>query len=159
MVLSKRTLIQGSLALLLTPHLPAMAAFQHRAHVLKARGCGCCNGWIDILKSNGFHVTAEDVPAGILAREKQLRGIPSDLASCHTALVGNYVIEGHVPPADILRLLAEQPKAIGLAVPGMPYGSPGMGPESEREPYDVFLIRPTGGVKVFSSYGPGASAG
>ena len=111
------------------------------------------------MKSNGFHVTAEDVPAGILARKKQLRGIPSDLASCHTALVGNYVIEGHVPPADILRLLAEQPKAIGLAVPGMPYGSPGMGPESEREPYEVLLIRPTGGVKVFSSYGPGASAG
>ena len=74
------------------------------------------------------------------------------MASCHTADVEGYVIEGHVPVADIRRLLDERPDAIGLAVPGMPYGSPGMGPESHREAYDVFLIRRDGTTEVFTSY-------
>ena len=78
--------------------------------------------------------------------------ITPELASCHTADVEGYVIEGHVPVADIERLLAERPDALGLAVPGMPYGSPGMGPESEREAYDVLLILRDGTTDVFTSY-------
>ena len=74
------------------------------------------------------------------------------MSSCHTARVGGYIIEGHVPAADIRRLLDERRDAVGLAVPGMPYGSPGMGPETEREAYDVFLIRSDGSTEVFTSY-------
>jgi len=74
------------------------------------------------------------------------------MISCHTGKVAGYMLEGHVPPADIRRLLAERPDAIGLAVPGMPYGSPGMGPEKEREAYDVFLIRHDGTTEMFTRY-------
>ena len=77
------------------------------------------------------------------------------MVSCHTALIDGYVIEGHVPAADIRRLLEERPDAVGLAVPGMPDGSPGMGPEDDREAYDVFLIRKDGSTEVFSSYAEG----
>ena len=77
---------------------------------------------------------------------------PAAMASCHTAHVEGYAIEGHVPPADIRRLLAERPDAVGLAVPGMPWGSPGMGPEAEREAYEVHLIRRDGTTEVFTSY-------
>jgi hypothetical protein len=85
-------------------------------------------------------------------RYKMDNGIPREMISCHTGSVEGYMIEGHVPPADIRRLLAERPDAVGLAVPGMPYGSPGMGPESEREAYDVFLIRRDGTTEIFTSY-------
>ena len=74
------------------------------------------------------------------------------MISCHTGEIEGYMIEGHVPVADIRRLLAERPDAVGLAVPGMPYGSPGMGPEDQREAYDVFLIRRDGSSEVFTSY-------
>ncbi|MFD0858612.1 DUF411 domain-containing protein, partial [Roseovarius aquimarinus] len=88
----------------------------------------------------------------LLTRHKIDAGIPDAMMSCHTGEIEGYVIEGHVPPADIRRLLAQRPDAIGLAVPGMPYGSPGMGPEDQREAYDVFLIRRDGSTEVFSSY-------
>ena len=88
----------------------------------------------------------------LLARYKLDNGIPQELVSCHTGRIAGYMIEGHVPPADIRRLLEERPDAIGLAVPGMPYGSPGMGPETEREAYEVFLIRHDGTTEPFSSY-------
>ena len=79
-------------------------------------------------------------------------GIPADMISCHTGKIAGYMVEGHVPTADIRRLLAERPHAIGLAVPEMPYGSPGMGSEDAREAYDVFLIRRDGSTEVFSRY-------
>ena len=87
-----------------------------------------------------------------LQTQKTASGIPPEMVSCHTAHVEGYVIEGHVPPAEIRRLLADRPDAIGLSVPGMPYGSPGMGPESEREAYAVHLIRKDGTTEVFASY-------
>lgn len=87
-----------------------------------------------------------------LAAFKQAQGIPDDLVSCHTATVEGYTIEGHVPAVDIRKLLAKAPDAIGLTVPGMPYGSPGMGPETEREAYDVILIGSAEITKTFSSY-------
>lgn len=87
-----------------------------------------------------------------MAAFKSERGIPDTLVSCHTAVIGNYTIEGHVPAADIRRLLAEQPQAVGLSVPGMPYGSPGMGPETEREAYEVILVGLDGSAATFTSY-------
>ena len=92
---------------------------------------------------------------GSLAQFKLDNDVPRRMVSCHTALVDGYVIEGHVPAADIRRLLEERPDAVGLAVPGMPYGSPGMGPEKDREAYDVFLILRDGSTEIYSSYAEG----
>lgn len=121
-------------------------------HVLKDPNCGCCSAWIEILEKDGFSVTVEPSAGTLLMRHKVENGVPQEMFSCHTGKVEDYVIEGHVPVQDILRLLEERPDAVGLAVPGMPYGSPGMGPESEREAYDVFLLLPDGRKEVFSSY-------
>jgi len=101
---------------------------------------------------DGFTVTTERSFGALLIRHKLDNGIPSNMTSCHTGEIEGYMIEGHVPTADIRRLLAERPDAVGLAVPGMPYGSPGMGPEESREAYDVFLIRKDGSTEIFSSY-------
>lgn len=139
----------------LTAPRRAAAQIGPTIHVLKDPGCGCCSAWIDILARDGFTVTTQNAVGTVLFREKAARGIPPQMASCHTADVAGYVIEGHVPPADIRRLLSERPDAIGLAVPGMPYGSPGMGPEARREAYDVHLIRRDGATEVFTSYAAG----
>ncbi|WP_083444860.1 DUF411 domain-containing protein [Pseudorhodobacter aquimaris] len=130
---------------------PAFAAGA-AIHVVKDRNCGCCTAWVDVLQAEGFTVTTEDSLGTLLMRYKSDNGIPQDMISCHTGRIDQYMLEGHVPPSDIRRLLVERPDAIGLAVPGMPYGSPGMGPESEREEYDVFLIRRDGTTEVFSRY-------
>jgi hypothetical protein len=121
-------------------------------HVVKDPGCPCCNAWIGHLRENGFAVSFEERGIEELAVFKQQQGIPDALVSCHTATVSGYTIEGHVPAADIRRLLAEAPDAIGLTVPGMPYGSPGMGPETEREAYNVILIGRDGSASTFSRY-------
>jgi len=121
-------------------------------HVLKDRNCGCCEAWVRILRADGMNVTTENSFGTLLIRHKLDSGIPQDMISCHTGEIEGYFIEGHVPPADIRRLLAERPDAVGLAVPGMPYGSPGIGPEDSREAYDVFLIRRDGTTEVFGSY-------
>jgi hypothetical protein len=111
--------------------------------VSKDPSCGCCSGWVDHLKAAGFAVEVHET-AGI-NRVKARLGVPDDLASCHTAEVGGYVIKGHVPADAIKRLLAEKPQAKGLAVPGMPVGSPGMEVEGvENDTYDVVLFGPTG---------------
>lgn len=121
-------------------------------HVVKGRGCGCCTAWADILAGDGFSVTIEEIDPENLDAVMVAAGIPLKYGSCHTARVEGYAIEGHVPVADIRRLLAERPDAVGLAVPGMPMGSPGMGPENEREAYDVLLIARDGSASVFSHY-------
>ncbi|MBE2278488.1 MAG: DUF411 domain-containing protein [Rhodobacteraceae bacterium] len=151
--LTRRHLLRGTAALLVLPALPALAeTAPPPIHVLKDPACGCCSAWIAVLDADGFSVTVEDRAAEQLARDKRDRGIPEAMVSCHTAQIDGYVIEGHVPPADIRRLLAGRPAALGLAVPGMPFGSPGMGPETEREAYDVFLIHRDGTTAVFASY-------
>lgn len=112
--------------------------------------CGCCGAWAEHLKDNGFAVRIhkrEDLDP-IKARY----GVPGELGSCHTAVVEGYTIEGHVPAADIQRLLAERPAAKGLAVPGMPLGSPGMEAGGERDRYDVILFAEDGTQRVFASY-------
>jgi hypothetical protein len=121
-------------------------------HVVKDPGCPCCNAWIGHLRDSGFAVSFEERSVEDLAAFKRERGIPDGLVSCHTAVIGNYIIEGHVPAADIRRLLAEAPDAVGLSVPGMPFGSPGMGPETEREAYDVILVGRDGSASTFASY-------
>jgi hypothetical protein len=105
------------------------------------------------MRDNGYTVEVEDMDD--LTSIKARYGVPAALQSCHTAIVDGYVIEGHVPVADIQRLLAERPDAVGLAVPGMPVGSPGMEiPGAEPEPYEVLVFDKTGQTQVFSSYNP-----
>ena len=116
----------------------------------KDPSCGCCSGWVDHLKRGLPRRRSEETPE--INRVKVRLGVPDDLASCHTAEVGGYVIEGHVPADAIKRLLAERPQAKGLAVPGMPIGSPGMEVEGvEDDTYDVVLFGPAG-PKTFARY-------
>jgi hypothetical protein len=110
--------------------------------VSKDPGCGCCGEWIAYLRAAGFSVEAID--SKDVDSLKARLGVPSDLASCHTAEIGGYVIEGHVPHMAIRRLLSERPKATGLAVPGMPPSSPGMDVPGARDIYDVILFGPFG---------------
>ena len=117
--------------------------------VYKDPGCGCCAAWVDHLKANGFAVTVHDTQ-NIHAQSKKL-GAPEALVGCHTGVIDGYVIEGHVPAADIRRLLAERPRAAGLAVPGMPQGSPGM-ETGKSEPYDLLLFDKAGKTTVYRSY-------
>ena len=124
----------------------------HDIHVVKNPQCGCCNAWIEILEGDGFNVTTEDRAGGLLTKFKIESGIPKDMMACHTAKINGYFIEGHVPTSDIKRFIADRPDALGLAVPGMPYGSPGMGPEDEREAFNVYLISADGTANVFQHY-------
>jgi hypothetical protein len=152
-VLSRRSILVAGGGLIGLAACPALAASEATAiHVRKDPDCGCCTAWIDILKAEGFAVTVEMMPPDQLLQFKRAQGIPETMVSCHTARAGDYLIEGHVPPADIRRLLAQTPDALGLAVPGMPRGSPGMGPEAEREAYDVHLIARDGSTSIFASY-------
>jgi hypothetical protein len=121
-------------------------------HVVKNPQCGCCTAWIDILKDEGFNVTTEDRSGSFLTEFKIQSGIPYDMMSCHTAKIDGYFIEGHVHASDIKRLITDRPNALGLAVPAMPYGSPGMGPEDGREAYDVYIISADGTAEVFQHY-------
>lgn len=153
--LNRRKLLIGAASFTtLAPQL-GLAQDTPAIHVLKDRNCGCCEAWVRILQDDGFDVTTENSFGTLLIRHKLDSGIPQNMISCHTGEIGGYFIEGHVPPADIRRLVTERPDAVGLAVPGMPYGSPGMGPEDKREAYEVFLIQTDGSTEVFSSYEAG----
>lgn len=141
-----RRLRRGALVLALGFPLAASAA---EMMVYKSPTCGCCHKWVEHLQANGFSVKVQNQED--LSAIKQAHGLTRELASCHTATVEGYVIEGHVPAADIQRLLKERPPVAGLAVPGMPMGSPGMeGPRAE--PYDVVSFDKVGRVKVFASH-------
>lgn len=117
--------------------------------VYKSPSCGCCQGWAGHLRSNGFRVTVKNVDD--LDPIKASAGVPDALISCHTAMVGGYVIEGHVPAASIRRLLAERPDVRGLAVPGMPAGSPGM-EGAGSEPYTVLAFDAAGRTRFWDAY-------
>ena len=118
--------------------------------VHKTPTCGCCNAWVDHLRAAGFTVETVDVPDTTPIASRL--GVPDTLRSCHTAEIGGYAIEGHVPAADIRRLLALQPDADGLAVPGMPIGSPGMEMGDQHDSYQVILFDREGGQQTFASY-------
>ncbi len=119
-------------------------------HVYKSPTCGCCTDWVDHLKENGFEV--EVTETNNLNPIKIDAGLTPSLASCHTAFVGDYVIEGHVPANDIRRLISEAPKAKGLAVPGMPAGSPGMEMGDHKDHYQVLMFNESGQTRVFSEH-------
>jgi hypothetical protein len=120
--------------------------------VAKTSGCGCCLAWMERLEAAGFAPEATNMWSGEIVQHKMRLGLSAPLFSCHTGEVEGYVIEGHVPPEDIGRLLAERPDAIGLSVPGMPVGSPGMEYGENRDAYDVLLVRRDGSTEVFASY-------
>ncbi len=141
---TRRAVLTGlAAAALLGPARPAGAQGLPKVVVTKDPTCGCCGAWADHLRAAGFPV--EVVETRELNRVKAHLGVPPDLASCHTAQVQGYVIEGHVPADEIRRLLAERPEAAGLAVPGMPMGSPGMEMAGmEPDAYEVVMFGPRG---------------
>jgi hypothetical protein len=120
--------------------------------VFKTPTCGCCAKWVEQVRQSGFATKAVDLPQADVTAVKTKHNVPRALHTCHTALVAGYVIEGHVPVADIQRLLKQRPAVVGLAVPGMPIGSPGMeGPNPQ--PYDVLTFDKQGATKVFATHG------
>jgi len=145
-------------ALALAPQLSRAATTTATpVEVWKDPNCGCCHDWIAHMEANGFSVTIHDT--GNNAVRARL-GLPQKLGSCHTALVGGYLVEGHVPASDVRKLLQQKPKALGLAVPGMPVGSPGMDGAvygDRRDPYDVLLVAHDGSTRIFNSYNKKAS--
>jgi hypothetical protein len=146
--ISRRTLLGATALVALLPSLPARAQSGTKIEVYKSPTCGCCSMWVEHLQASGFEVTAEDVDD--LDAVKQMAGVPDHLMACHTAMVDGYVIEGHTPAAAIEKLLAERPSIRGLAVPGMPAGSPGM-PSPEPERYDVIAFG-DGEDEIFMSF-------
>lgn len=125
---------------------------QPNVEVWKDPNCGCCEDWVSHMRANGFTVQVHN--SGNTAARARL-GVPDALGSCHTAQVGGYALEGHVPARDIHRLLKERPNAIGLAVPGMPIGSPGMDGAvygGRKDAYAVLLIQRGGGTRVYQNY-------
>lgn len=118
--------------------------------VYRSPACGCCLAWVEHMREAGFRVRVEERTD--LAPVKAEAGVPADLSSCHTAVVGGYVVEGHVPAADVRRLLAERPDVHGLAVPGMPVGSPGMEGPRPDEPYEVIAFDGRGDRRVFARH-------
>ncbi len=150
MTMNRRQWLAGALLLPVAgmaaqPQMPLV-------EVWKDPSCGCCKDWVAILEQSGFPVRVSDTGNNAM---RSRMGIPVKLGSCHTAWVGGYAIEGHVPVRDIQRLLREKPKAIGLAVPGMVVGSPGMdGPfyKGRKDPYSVLLVLPNGETSVYQKY-------
>ena len=122
-------------------------------HVYKTQACGCCGLWVDHLGAAGFEVTVEDLSNADLAAVKQRHGIPVELSSCHTALAGGYVLEGHIPAEVIKSFLEAAPEVKGITVPGMPIGSPGMEGAYPR-PYDVIAFDGKGNRTVFQHIDP-----
>jgi hypothetical protein len=128
----------------------APANMQPKVVVYKNASCGCCGSWVEHMQSHGFPVEVHDVDN--LNSVKERVGLPPAMGSCHTAEVGGYFIEGHVPATEVQRLLAEKPKAKGLTVPGMPVGSPGMEQDDIVAPYEVLLVHEDGTTSVFATY-------
>ena len=151
--LSRRTLLRSTptlLALASAPGFVLAHAGSTHLEVWKNADCGCCDQWVKHLQNYNFSVKANDVED--TAEIRKGLGMPAEFAGCHTARAGGYVIEGHVPALDILRLLRERPQARGLAVPEMPTGSPGMERGGQKDRYDVLLIGFSGDSSVFKSY-------
>jgi len=146
--LSRRSLIATTGFALASMSLPARAVLPV---FYRFAGCGCCHAWTERMRDAGMAVSLQDVDD--LAAMGQMLGVPDDLLGCHVGQIDGYVISGHVPPEDIKRLLAERPAAHGLAVPGMPAGSPGMETGGDTEPYQVLLLQADGSTTVFATYG------
>lgn len=148
---SRRLLIASGAALALAGSAHAQTRGSRALAVYKSPTCGCCEGWVAHMRQAGFTVAVHVVEDPGTVR--RARGLSDALASCHTAVIGGYAIEGHVPAADVVRLLAERPEAVGLAAPGMPMGSPGMeAPGGRKQPYDTLLVLRSGQTRVWGRH-------
>jgi hypothetical protein len=150
---TRRQILSGSLAAAAATLGFANSAMAQTAPVIsvfKSASCGCCGAWVEHLKRARFAVSVRDLDD--VAPIKRQHGVPAQLESCHTATLEGYVIEGHVPAADIRQLLTERPQIRGLAVPGMPIGSPGMETGASPERYEVIAWRADGSTSVFRRY-------
>ena len=159
---SRRTFARATLSLLGMAslgfsHISIAANEAKQANVVtvwKTPTCGCCKDWVIHLRKEGFNVVTNDVSDTAPIRQKL--GLPAKFGSCHTAQVDGYVLEGHVPAREVKRLLREKPVAVGLAVPGMPVGSPGMEMKGDmqgvRDAFDVVLVTRDGSSRVYESY-------
>ena len=151
-MISRRKVLNYFTALAVTA--PVMALAETAVPVMKvykSATCGCCTKWVKHMRAAGFKVEAENVPD--VNHYKNIYGVPVEMGSCHTAIVDGYVIEGHVPADDVIRLLRERPEIDGIAVPGMPIGSPGMeGPNAEA--YDVTSFKDRKAGAIFATHMP-----
>jgi hypothetical protein len=148
-----RLTLSGAAATVVARVLPAQTSpsAATKLTVYKSPTCGCCRAWVDHMKSKGFTVETHDMPDDKLSEVKDTFGVPAGLRSCHVALLGKYVLEGHVPADLAQRLLTEKPKLVGLAVPGMPAGSPGMEMGSRKDRYDVVAFAAGGKHWTYAS--------
>ena len=145
------TALGGAAMSTLLPRIAAAAPKPTSITVYKDPSCGCCTKWVDHLRANGFAPEVHD--RSDMEALKDSLGVPAALRSCHTAVVGAYVIEGHVPASDVTRLLASKPaKTVGVAVPGMPAGSPGMEMGGRVDRYDVIAFAPGGATRIFARH-------
>ena len=144
------SLIITGCALASAPAPISQAALANEINVFRSPTCGCCGLWIEHMRDAGFQVNdqiTEDMTA-----VKEQYGVPDNLKSCHTTVVDGYVVEGHIPAEDVARLLTEKPDIAGIAVPGMPIGSPGMESGDYVEPYTVFSFMEDGSTETFAEH-------
>tara|TARA_B100001123_G_scaffold445611_1_gene597665 strand:- start:1419 stop:1874 length:456 start_codon:yes stop_codon:yes gene_type:complete len=146
----RRTFVMSVVAVSLVGR--SASASPTRLEVFKSPTCGCCSAWVDHITRAGFDAVARDVDQETLWTIKGRAGVTPELSSCHTAFIDGYFIEGHVPASDVQRLLSERPDALGLTVPGMPIGSPGMEMGNQRDAYDTLLVTRDGSIEVFERY-------
>ena len=152
----KTTLIYSAAAMLIAGAIgvsaqQSSATTKPTAVVYKTSSCGCCKMWVEHLKANGFTVEAKDVSSDEVRAVSKAAGLKDDDTSCHTAKIGGYIVEGHVPASDIQRMLKEKPAIAGIAAPGMPQGSPGM-EQGSKEPFDVVAFTKDGKTKLYSKH-------
>ena len=152
----KTTLIYSAAAMLIAGAIgvsaqQSSATAKPTAVVYKTSSCGCCKMWVEHLKANGFTVEAKDVSSDEVRAVSKAAGLKDDDTSCHTAKIGGYIVEGHVPASDIQRLLKEKPAIAGIAAPGMPQGSPGM-EQGSKEPFDVVAFTKDGKTRLYSKH-------
>ena len=146
-----KLLSQGALLLFAASSTPmALSEEMQKVEVYKSPTCGCCSLWVEHMKKSGFDVEVHEVQNVMPFRQRF--GVPDAMTSCHTAVIGGYAIEGHVPAADIKRLLREKPHAAGLAVPGMVRGSPGMEQGQGKDPYNTILFSADGKATTFARH-------
>ena len=151
-IVTRRVLLGAALGAVATTACAQTLRATPELVVYKSPTCGCCTAWVNHMRAAGFRARIQE--QSDLAPIRQSQGIPDALAACHTALIGGYALEGHVPAQDVKRLLAERPRAIGLAVPAMPLGSPGMEmPDGRKQPFETLLMLRGGGSRVFARHG------
>ena len=146
----RREFLIGTLSITIFP--TSVLASSDALIVNRTETCGCCGAWVESMNSAGLRTKVNFVDEQKLGSIKSQLGIPLELSSCHTATIGSYFIEGHVPAEDVERLLKEKPNALGLSVPGMPIGSPGMEMGNNKEPFDTLLVLKNGKIQIFNRH-------